>query len=172
MAKSQKTSVGRRGFLKNAAASAAGAAALATSTAPAEAQSTGSGRDAASTPSVPAPTEKQLAREAGSIQPPVAVRSITRPASDLMVQAIRDLGIEFAAANPGSSFEGLQESFINYGDPPNVKPEWITALHEESAVTMAHGYAKAEGKPMVAVLHGTIGIQHAAISNVLPGDLD
>ena len=164
MAKSQKTSVGRRGFLKNAAASAAGAAALATSTPLAEAQSTGSGRRAASTPSVPAPTETQLAREAGNIQPPVVVRSITRPASDLMVQAIRDLGIEYAAANPGSSFEGLQESFINYGDPPNVKPEWITALHEESAVTMAHGYAKAEGKPMVAVLHGTIGIQHAAMS--------
>src|SRR5262249_55352135 len=43
-------------------------------------------------------------------------------------------------------------------------PEFITALHEESAVTMAHGYAKAEGKPMIALLHGTIGIQHAAMS--------
>ncbi len=68
------------------------------------------------------------------------------------------------AANPGSSFEGLQESFINYGNPPNRMPEFITALHEESAVTMAHGYAKAEGKPMLALLHGTIGIQHAAMS--------
>ena len=29
---------------------------------------------------------------------------------------------------------------------------------------MAHGYAKAEGKPILAVLHGTIGIQHAAMS--------
>src|SRR5205823_614316 len=28
----------------------------------------------------------------------------------------------------------------------------------------AHGYGKAEGKPMLAVLHGTIGIQHAAMS--------
>ena len=45
-----------------------------------------------------------------------------------------------------------------------MTPEWITALHEESAVTMAHGYAKAEGKPMLALLHGTIGIQHAAMS--------
>ncbi len=81
-----------------------------------------------------------------------------------MVQTLRDLGIEYAAANPGSSFEGFQESVINYGNPPNVTPEWITALHEESAVTMAHGYAKAEGKPMLAALHGTIGIQHAAMS--------
>src|SRR5207249_6657874 len=67
-------------------------------------------------------------------------------------------------ANPGSSFEGLQESLINYGTPPNRMPELITALHEESAVTMAHGYGKAEGKPMAALLHGTIGIQHAAMS--------
>jgi thiamine pyrophosphate-dependent acetolactate synthase large subunit-like protein len=81
-----------------------------------------------------------------------------------MVQTVRDLGIEYVAANPGSSFEGLQESFINYGHPPNQTPEFITALHEESAVTMAHGYAKAEGKPMLALLHGTIGVQHAAMS--------
>jgi acetolactate synthase I/II/III large subunit len=164
MGKTPKTSVGRRGFLKNAAGAAAGAAALVTTTPLVEAQTQGSARIAEPAGSVPAPTDTQLEREAGNVRPPVAVRTITRPGSDLMVQTVRDLGIEFAVANPGSSFEGLQESFINYGHPPNVMPEWITALHEESAVTMAHGYAKAEGKPMLAVLHGTIGIQHAAMS--------
>ena len=164
MGKTPKTSVGRRGFLKNAAGAAAGAAALVTTTPLLEAQTQGSARTAEPAGSVPAPTDTQLEREAGNVRPPVAVRTITRPGSDLMVQTVRDLGIEFAVANPGSSFEGLQESFINYGHPPNVMPEWITALHEESAVTMAHGYAKAEGKPMLAVLHGTIGIQHAAMS--------
>ena len=164
MAKS-KNGVGRRGFLKNAAAGAAGAAALVTSTPLAEAQAPATNSKKGATPTgAPAPTEAQLFREAGNIRPPVEVRKITRPGSDLMVQTLRDLGIEFAAANPGSSFEGFQESVINYGNPPNVMPEWITALHEESAVTMAHGYAKAEGKPMLAVLHGTIGIQHAAMS--------
>jgi thiamine pyrophosphate-dependent acetolactate synthase large subunit-like protein len=81
-----------------------------------------------------------------------------------MVQVLRDLGVEYVAANPGSTFEGLQESIVNYGAPPNRMPELITALHEESAVTMAHGYGKAEGRPMAALLHGTIGIQHAAMS--------
>src|SRR5262249_47477943 len=113
---------------------------------------------------VGAPTQEQLARDAGNVRPPAQVRAVNRPGSDLMVQVFRDIGVEYAAANPGSSFEGLQESFINYGNPPNKTPEWITALHEESAVTMAHGYGKAEGKPMIAVLHGTIGIQHAAMS--------
>jgi acetolactate synthase-1/2/3 large subunit len=158
----KKMSIGRRGFLKGAAA---GAAAMVTTTAPlveAQVQRAGS----ASTPpdGAPAPTPAKLDREAGNVRPPAAVRTITRPGSDLMVQAVRDLGIEYAVANPGSSFEGLQESFINYGNPPNKMPEWITALHEESAVTMAHGYAKAEGKPMLALLHGTIGVQHAAMS--------
>ena len=167
MAKSQKTSVGRRGFLRNAAAGAAAGAAALVSTAPlAEVQAQGQGKGAATPPAgaAAAPTQDQLARDAGNVRPPTPARTITRPGSDLMVQTIRDLGIEYVAANPGSSFEGLQESFINYGKTPNVMPEFVTALHEESAVTMAHGYAKAEGKPMLALLHGTIGIQHAAMS--------
>src|SRR5579863_10463511 len=164
MAKSTKTSVGRRGFLKGAAGAAAGAAALVQTTPILEAQTPGNSGSAAPAGGAPAPTQAQLDRETGNVRPPAVVRTITRPGSDLMVQTIRDLGIEYVAANPGSTFEGLQESLINYGHPPNQMPEFITALHEESAVTMAHGYAKAEGKPMLALLHGTIGIQHGAMA--------
>jgi len=170
MAKSHRGSVNRRGFLKGAAAALTGAAAIETveAQAPAAAAPGAAGARGAAAPGAPpAPTAAQLARDAGNVTPPAAVagaRAANRPGSDLMVQVIRDLGIEYAAANPGSSFEGLQESFINYGSVPNKTPEWITALHEESSVTMAHGYGKAEGKPMLAVLHGTIGIQHAAMA--------
>jgi len=170
MAKSKKISVNRRGFLKGAAASAA---ALVTNVELSEAQrgtqagqaaQAGQGTPADAPGAAPPPSSQQVARDAGNVQPPVAVRAVTRPGSDLMTQVLRDLGVEYVAANPGSSFEGLQESLINYGTPPNKMPEFITALHEESAVTMAHGYGKAEGKPMCALLHGTIGIQHAAMS--------
>jgi thiamine pyrophosphate-dependent acetolactate synthase large subunit-like protein len=170
MAKSTKGSVNRRGFLKGAAAgAAASAAALVTNVETSEAQrgggrGQGSGGAAAGGGAAPAPNADQVNRDAGSVQPPSTVRTITRPGSDLMTQVLKDLGVEYVAANPGSSFEGLQESLINYGNPPNKMPEFITALHEESAVTMAHGYGKAEGKPMCALLHGTIGIQHAAMS--------
>jgi thiamine pyrophosphate-dependent acetolactate synthase large subunit-like protein len=81
-----------------------------------------------------------------------------------MVETLKELGIEYVAANPGSSFEGLQESIVNFGNPPNTMPEFITALHEESAVDMAHGYGKSEGVPMCALLHGTLGIQHASMA--------
>ena len=170
MARSKKDAVNRRGFLKGAATAVTGAAAVATqipSIAADQAQTPAGGRGAGAAPDAPAPapTAAQVQRDAGTVTPPAAQgRAAVRPGSDLMVQVLRDLGVEFVAANPGSSFEGIQESVINYGTKPNVMPEFITALHEESSVTMAHGYGKATGKPMCAMLHGTIGIQHAAMS--------
>jgi acetolactate synthase I/II/III large subunit len=168
MAKSTKIAVNRRAFLTGAATAAAGAGAAALSSgasaaAAAEAQG---GPGTQQTP-VPPPTPGQLERDAGNVTPPTRTpgqRAAVRPGSDLMVQVLRDMGVEYVAANPGSTFEGLQESLVNYGDKPNVMPEFITALHEESAVTMAHGYGKATGQPMCALLHGTIGVQHAAMS--------
>ena len=119
----------------------------------------------AAAPGAQPPTDAQLARDTGSAAPPLTPpRAVQRPGSDLMVQVLRDLDIEYVAANPASSFEGIQESVINYGDVPNRRPEFITALHEESAVDMAHGYAKAEGRPMAVMIHGTIGLMHASMA--------
>jgi acetolactate synthase-1/2/3 large subunit len=87
---------------------------------------------------------------------------IERPGSDFMVDVIKSLGFEYIATNPGSSFRSLHESLVNYGG--NTKPELLTCLHEESAVGMAHGYAKASGKPMAVMTHGTVGLQHASMA--------
>src|SRR5580700_8561111 len=40
--------------------------------------------------------------------------TVRLPNSDIMVDVIKSLGIEYVAANPGSSFRGLHESVINY----------------------------------------------------------
>ena len=149
----------RRDFLKTAVAGT-GAAALGGVPSETVAQT-----PSAFAASVAAPTAAQLSRDAGLVAPPLpANRLVVRPGSDLMVDVLRQLGIEFVASNPGSSFEGIQESIANYGNPANRMPEFITALHEETSVDMANGYGKAEGKPMCALLHGTIGIQHASMS--------
>jgi len=79
-----------------------------------------------------------------------------------MVDVIKATGIEYIASNPGSSFRSLQESIVNYGG--NKKPEFLTCMHEESSVAMAHGYAKAAGKPMGMMAHGTVGLQHATMA--------
>jgi thiamine pyrophosphate-dependent acetolactate synthase large subunit-like protein len=152
-----KNPVSRRGFLTGAAT---GAAALAAGIPSAAAQQSSEPLSGSVTP----PTSAQMAREAGNVQPPTVERAARAPGSDLMVDVLRDLGVEYVSSNPGSSFEGLQESIINYGDPPNRMPEFITALHEMSAVDMASGYGRAEGKPMVALLHGTLGIQNSSMA--------
>jgi acetolactate synthase I/II/III large subunit len=82
--------------------------------------------------------------------------------SDFMVDVVKTLDIDFVAAVPGSTFRGLQESFINYGG--NAKPEWLTCMHEEASVAMAHGYAKIAGKPMAAMVQGIVGLQHASMA--------
>ena len=89
-------------------------------------------------------------------------RLIPRPGSDFMVDVIKSLNLEYVAANPGSSFRSLHESLVNYGG--NKSPELITCLHEESSVAIAHGYAKASGKPMAVMAHGSVGFQHAAMA--------
>ncbi len=70
-----------------------------------------------------------------------------------MVDVVKSLGFDYIASNPGSSFRGIHESIVNYGN--NTAPEFITCLHEESSVAMAHGYFEAEGKPMAVLCHGT-----------------
>ena len=79
-----------------------------------------------------------------------------------MVDVLKSLGFDYICANPGSSFRGLHESFINYGG--NQKPELLTCCHEESSVAMAHGYFKVEGKPLAVMAHGTVGLQHASMA--------
>src|SRR5204862_118253 len=88
--------------------------------------------------------------------------TVDRPGSDFMVDVLKSLNFEYVAANPGSSFRGLHESIINYGG--NASPELLTCCHEESSVAMAHGYAKIEGKPMMVMAHGTVGLQHASMA--------
>ena len=92
----------------------------------------------------------------------VEVFTNERPGADFMVDVIKSLGIDYAAANPASSCRALHESLINYGG--NQKPELLTCCHEESSVAIGHGYAKIEGKPLIAMVHGTVGTQHAAMA--------
>ena len=82
--------------------------------------------------------------------------------SDLMVELIRKLDIPFVAMNPGASFRGLHESLVNFG--PGQPPHVIECTHEEISVAVAHGYAKAAGKPMMAALHNVVGLQHAGMA--------
>jgi acetolactate synthase I/II/III large subunit len=81
--------------------------------------------------------------------------------SDVVVDLLRAVGIRHVAINPGATYRGLHDSLVNYG---HGDPELILTLHEEIAVALAHGYAKARGAPMAAIVHDIVGLQHASMA--------
>ena len=82
--------------------------------------------------------------------------------SDLMVEVLRDLGIKYIALNPGASYRGLHDSIVNF--EPGKGPEIIMCTHEEIAVALANGYARATGEIMATGLHDIVGLQHACMA--------
>jgi acetolactate synthase I/II/III large subunit len=135
----------RRSFLKQAVAGASTAAVAA---------SAASGAEMVAQAGAPSAKTNEEAKSPAGV--------IDRPGSDFMMDVIKTLDLDYVAANPGSSFRSLHESLVNYGG--NKKPELLTCTHEESSVALAHGYAKAAGKPMGVFVHGTVGLQHAAMA--------
>jgi acetolactate synthase-1/2/3 large subunit len=142
----------RRSFLKGAGL--VGAAALTPAAATAQAPAPKPNLKAA----VPGP--RQIAVE--TLAPTKDPVNQTSSGGDFMVDVLRTLDVDYLAMNCASAFRGIHESFINYGK--NTKPEILTCPHEEIAVHMAQGYAKMEGKPMMMMCHGTVGLQHASMA--------
>jgi acetolactate synthase-1/2/3 large subunit len=152
-----KGAVDRRNFLKGAAAGAAGAASAIVAGAGSAQQSAPSG----ARPGVALPTEAAGRADYVPPEPSVGAQFVRHPASDYMVDVFKALDFDYVAVNPGSAFEGIHESIINHAG--NRKPEILTVLHEEAGAAIAHGYAKAAGKPMMTLMHGTVGLLHASM---------
>jgi acetolactate synthase I/II/III large subunit len=152
-----RTRVNRRGFLAGMALAGAASAPLPAETVNAAAQ--------ALEPPPPRPSalRPSAALAISETAPPQEIKEHEggRPGSDFMVDVIKTLDIKYLPSNPASSFRALHESLIDYGG--NKQPEFLTCMHEESAVGMAHGYFKIAGKPLLTLCHGTVGLQHAAM---------
>jgi acetolactate synthase-1/2/3 large subunit len=141
--------VTRRNLLKGAAV-----AGVAAATAPLPA--------AAQTPAGPARTTSPPEPDVENYRVDGSPIVQTSSGSDYMLDVLKSMGFDYLAATCASSFKGLHESVVNYGK--NVAPEFITTTHEETSVAIAHGYAKLENKPLLVCVHGTVGLQHAAMA--------
>jgi thiamine pyrophosphate-dependent acetolactate synthase large subunit-like protein len=82
--------------------------------------------------------------------------------SDVVAEMLRRLGIKYVCINPGSSFRGLHDSLVNYLGNDDLK--LMLALHEQSVVAIAHGYAKVAGEPMAVVVHSNVGLMCGLMS--------
>ncbi|MDB5544440.1 MAG: thiamine pyrophosphate-binding protein [Hyphomicrobiales bacterium] len=82
--------------------------------------------------------------------------------SDIAADMMRALDIPYVSLNPGASFRGLHDSIVNRLG--NRRPQMLLCLHEESAVAIAHGWAKVTGKPMMSIVHSNVGLMHATMA--------
>jgi thiamine pyrophosphate-dependent acetolactate synthase large subunit-like protein len=81
--------------------------------------------------------------------------------SDVVAEVLRSLDIPYIALNPGASYRWLHDSLVNYLG--NRAPQMLLCLHDETAVSIAQGYAKASGRMMAAALHANVGLLHASM---------
>jgi acetolactate synthase-1/2/3 large subunit len=96
---------------------------------------------------------------------PAGIRDATgRPewGSDLIVDMLRLLDIEYAALLPGSTFRGIHDSLVNYA--ANRRPEMILVNHEMHTVSVARGYTRVTGRPMVAIVHDFVGLLNTTMT--------
>src|SRR5262249_24286375 len=104
-----------------------------------------------------------VANDTATLERPTAA-GVNAPmfGSDVAADALRALDVPYIALNPGASFRGLHDSIVNYLG--NSAPQMLLCLHEETAVAIAHGYAKVTGKPMAAAVHSNVGLMHATMA--------
>jgi thiamine pyrophosphate-dependent acetolactate synthase large subunit-like protein len=96
------------------------------------------------------------------VEQPVPSEGTGTWGSDIAADMLRALDIPYVALNPGASYRGLHDSLVN--KLGNTRPQMLLCLHEESAVAIAHGWAKVTGHPMMAIVHSNVGLMHATMA--------
>ena len=101
--------------------------------------------------------------DTGALERPTpAGTNVAGYGSDVVADTLRALDIPYIALNPGASYRGLHDSIVNHLG--NDSPQMLLCLHEESAVAIAHGYAKVTGRAMAAAVHSNVGLFHATMA--------
>ena len=79
-----------------------------------------------------------------------------------LLRVLGKMGVEKIFASPGSEWSPVWEALAE----PGVEgmPQYMSTRHEEIAVGMASGYAKATGKLPAVMIHTTVGALHATMA--------
>lgn len=77
------------------------------------------------------------------------------------LQALLDRGIDYVFANAGTDTAPIIEALVAAKKAGVKTPEFLTVPHENVAISMAHGYFLATGKPAAVMVHVTVGTANA-----------
>ncbi|MBI2988342.1 MAG: hypothetical protein HYY45_16365 [Deltaproteobacteria bacterium] len=82
--------------------------------------------------------------------------------AETLIRVLGGMGVERIFASPGSEWTPVWEALA---EPKSESiPLYMTSRHEEIAVGMASGYAKATGKLPAVMIHTTVGSLHATMA--------
>ena len=80
--------------------------------------------------------------------------------SDVAALMLRELDLPYVALNPGASYRGLHDSLVNHLG--NRAPQMLLCLHEETAVSIAQGYARPAR--LMGASASNVGLMHATMA--------
>jgi acetolactate synthase-1/2/3 large subunit len=82
--------------------------------------------------------------------------------AEAYLELLRDRGIEYFLGNAGTDFAPLVEAFTRLEETGRPAPRPLVVPHEFVAVSMGHGYYLGSGRPLVVMVHVTVGTGNAS----------
>ena len=82
---------------------------------------------------------------------------------ETLLRVLASMGIDRIFSSPGSEWSPVWESLAKAKAESEGVPLYLSSRHEEIAVGMASGYAKASGKLPAVMIHTTVGALHATM---------
>jgi acetolactate synthase I/II/III large subunit len=82
--------------------------------------------------------------------------------AEAYLELLKDRGIEVFLGNAGTDFASLVEAFARFEAEGGRGPRPLVVPHEFVAVSMAHGYYAASGRPAAVMVHVNVGTGNAA----------
>jgi acetolactate synthase-1/2/3 large subunit len=83
--------------------------------------------------------------------------------AEAYLELLKDRGLEVFLGNAGTDFASLVEAFARFETEGGGRgPRPLVVPHEAVAVSMAHGYAVAGGRPAAVMVHVNVGTGNAA----------
>ena len=80
---------------------------------------------------------------------------------EALLRVLSGMGVERIFASPGSEWSPVWEALAK---PDESIPAYLSSRHEEIALGMASGYAKATGKLPAVMIHTTVGSLHGSMA--------
>jgi len=82
--------------------------------------------------------------------------------AEAYLELLKDRGIDVFLGNAGTDFASLVEAFARFEADGRPAPRPLVIPHEFVAVSMAHGYYAAGGKPAAVMVHVNVGTANAS----------